>query len=345
MISRLTSKHYNDIIDNAPERCKTYKVWWHLVSTCPSFLKRVPTEVATQSFYDDAVRKNCMVLCVVPRRNRTTELCMLAVASHRFRAESALSNVPCESQTENMILTAISVHGGYALEFAAFQTPAICIAAVKADPIAITWVIEQTPAICEMAIQVASEEGKDNLRDVVTAIRNQTLAICEMAIKTAEGYGIGERISIVTAIRNHSSEVCISVLRRLPQAFEYLRNHSREVCLGAIEIATDPVDVNVARILTDAREQTLEVCLAAYRKSLQSYRAIRDTGLCWQVMRLVLATDVLIPLRGADLSTALLTEVVDCLMDEKFPPMLWSYAQMMPPVQMWTLAAKVKHAV
>jgi len=211
-----------------------------------------------------------------------------------------------------MILADIEFFDGESLMWAAFQTRDICIAAVKSIPTTIELVKDQTLEVCENAIQAASErnDGDKTLHEVVALIKN------------------------------HTPEICNIVLRHHPWSIARLRNHSREVCLTAIH-NTDPVEVSL--ILNDIREQTLEICIAAYRKSRESYRAVHNPVLRRNMIRTILASDV-IPLHGADLSTSLLTEICEHLLPEKFPPVLWEKPQLLTPSQLWSLAAKVKHA-
>jgi len=241
---------------------------------------------------------------------------MIAVKSiGNSYSTDVLHHVPFESQTEEMILAAIETRGGIVLSSAAFQTQEICMKAVIDRPTIIAFVDEQTPELCELAIQVAA-----------------TFDIDDGTIDVLRG--------VVLAIRDHTPAICISVLKHWHLAMEYLRNHSLEVCLEAIKIADSE---EVADVMKDIREQTLEICVAAYRKSRTSYQTIRGVTMRRHVVQLVLATDVLIPLRDADLSTSLLTEVCEQIMGEKFPITLTMNPQRLTSTLLWALAAKVKH--
>lgn len=307
-------EYYNILFHAIPERCRTYNVWRQLCVDNPEqYLEWVPSDVATQEFYEDVVSGNVAALCGIPRQFRTTKLCNTAINHSKFSEESGLRHVPHESQTEEMILEAINVYGASELSMAAFQTHDICYNAITNDATSIMWVIEQTFDVCELAINVAVEEGDD-----------------ENVLH-----------EVIASIRNHTPEVCISVLKRRPLALEYLRNQQKEVCLAAIRFAAPP-DVPV--VMGQIRDQLLEVCIAAYRKSQESYYAIREPTMRRRVVRLVLATDALIPLHGVGLSTSLLTEVCEGLQNDKFPPMMWASTQLLAPTQLWALAAKVKHA-
>ncbi|MFA7286884.1 MAG: hypothetical protein WC052_04475 [Patescibacteria group bacterium] len=342
VIPLLVEAYYDVLFDHIPERCKTYKVWCRISAIYRKILEhsRVPTEIATQSFYEDVMRQNCMVLSVIPRRYRTTNLCMIAannddLKSSDYFSGSVLEHVPHESQTEEMILSVIGKHGGFELQYAAFQTPAICIAAVETEPIMIAIVIDQTFAVCEAAIRAA-----ENLQEVLISIRNQTPELCIMAINSVgNGYTHDELRDIVFAIRNHTLEVCISIVRYRPHMLAFLQNHHQEICLEVID-RIHPSEVT--HILIDIRERTLAVCIAAYKKDQNSFQAIRDPGMRRQVVRQVLS-NMLISLRGANLSTSLLTEVCECMLDKNWPSMMWMNPQILSPTQLWALAAKVKH--
>lgn len=303
---------YVDLYYRIPERCKSYKVCQAIVAGCPTLLTQVPSNVATQSFYEAVVKLNGMALFEVPRQHRTTKVCNLAFNNHKFENPSRLELAPYESQTEKMILAAIHCHGGEELELAAFQTHDICMKAVKMDSSTIVWVKNQTPEICDAAIQKAASSGGQALRDVLASIRNHTL------------------------------EVCREVLRHYPLMLEHLRNQQEEVCFIAIQFASVK-DVSI--ILTDIREQTVKICIAAYRKATDAFHSIRDDVMRRHVVRLVMAEDVLMPICGVNLSTSLLTEVCEHLLPEKFPPEMWENLQLLTPPQLWALAAKVKHAV
>ncbi|MFA7286881.1 MAG: hypothetical protein WC052_04460 [Patescibacteria group bacterium] len=273
-------------------------------------MDQVPANDATQIFYEDVVRQNSLAFFEVPCQYRTATVCMMAINNSGMSFGSVLCDIPYEIQTEKMILAAIDVHEGPdALEGAAFQTRDICIAAIEKNPQDILWIDDQTPDICEMAIRISKKKG------------------------------IGVRY-VVESIRIHTPELCMFVARNIPTAINLLRTQQREVCLEAIRSAHIE---DVKWVLSEVREQFLEVSLAAYRRSRPSYQSIRDAKLRRCVVRLILAEEIFIPLRDTNLSTSLLTEVADCLMEDKFPPMLWKNPQVLTPTQMWALAAKVKH--
>ncbi|MFA7286883.1 MAG: hypothetical protein WC052_04470 [Patescibacteria group bacterium] len=309
LLPLLPQRFYETLFDCVPEHCITSNVWQTVYLIHPEL---VPTAITTQGFYEDAVRRNRNTLCKIPRRNRTTKLCLIAINNTEREDCSLLHIVPYESQTEEMILTSIMINCGNVLAAAAFQTPRICMLAVEYEPTSIMLVNDQTFAVCEKAIQVAAQRGENYvMRDVISSIREHTVEICIIILR-----------------------YCGSVV------LESLRNHQREVCLEAIRLATRS---EVVIVLRDIRTQTLEVCLAAYRKDQNSYQVVRDIVIRRRLLRMVLV-NMLIPLRGADLSTALLTEVCECLLIEKFPPMIWENPQLLTPTQLWKLAAKVKHA-
>jgi len=310
MIERLPESYYRHLFNCVPNHLKTSNIWLAACTKYPGFMSQVPANVATQSFYENVVDKHSLAIRHVPRQYRTTKLCLTAInaTGGDYWGPFMLEYVPYESQTEEMIIASIKIHGGHELASAAFQTRDICMAAVASGPIAIKWVNDQTFDICDMAIRHVANRG--DIRDVVLSIRN------------------------------HTAEICIRVLHIDPMALVYLRNHSREVCLEAIRIA----DVSeVSQILDTMREHSLEVCIATYRKSRLSYLTIRDVGLRQRMIRLIIANDILIPLRGVNLSTALLTELCGCLMDHKFPSLMFVNPQLLTPMQLWALVAKVKH--
>ncbi|MFA7286868.1 MAG: hypothetical protein WC052_04395 [Patescibacteria group bacterium] len=308
-------KQYVALIVSIPERCKTYKVWLQLSVVCMGLLKRVPSKIATQSFYEDVVREKPMALKKVPLWYRTAKLCEIALDKTIQRAAtgSVLRYVPHDIQTEEMILVSIDVHGGHDLASAAFQTRAICMRAVETEPKSISLVVEQTPEICEAAIQstTIAMEDYDEIRDVISSIRD------------------------------HTQEVCFSVLKVWPLALNHLRNHSREVCLEAIRLA-QPVDAAV--LLTYAREQHLEVCLAAYRNERLSCYVIRDVAMRRRVERLILANTLLMPLRAINLSTLLLIEVCEAATPALFPAPTCRKRSALTPPAMWQLAKLIRDA-
>lgn len=307
----MSQYYYKTLFAHIPTSCLTYKIWRDISAGCPALMRQVPTGVATQSFYEDVVRLNSRALIEVPRHHRTIKLCSIAAKYSNTDNNFTLEHVPYESQTEEMILAAIDAQGGHELRVAAFQTREICMKAIKNDPKSIKWVNDQTPEICETAIQSAGLYGEDGVREVLASIRIHTL------------------------------EVCINGVHQMENVLEYLRNQQPEVCLAAIKYSSR---MNVGRTLSDVREQTLEVCISAYRKERDSYRSIRDNVMRRRVARLILASDALIPLHSACLSTSLLTEVCEILQVAKFALMIWSNTQLLTPVHMWALAAKVKHA-
>ncbi|MFA7286885.1 MAG: hypothetical protein WC052_04480 [Patescibacteria group bacterium] len=311
----LPRAYHGNLVDCIPEQLKTYKVWVYLCSQSPAeFVRLAPTNVATQTFYEDVVSHNPTALCWVPMQYRTTKLCMISVYDVRFQDDiPVLSQVPYESQTEELILAAVAKPGGYELTSAAFQTTKICVAAVEVCPTSIKWVNDQTYAVCVSAIRVAS--GNAGL------------------------YGIRD---VVLLIRNHTPEICFAVLGFNPRAFVFLRNHSHDVCIKALRLVGTS---DVSSILNDIREQTLELCMFAYRRSRNSYRSIHDTVLRQRMIRLIIANDILIPLHIIDLSTSLLTYVCTSLMRHKFRLMARDNPQLLAPTQLWALAAKVKHFV
>ncbi|MFA7286879.1 MAG: hypothetical protein WC052_04450 [Patescibacteria group bacterium] len=302
---------YNVLFDCIPEHCKTYKICEVVSSICPKMLKRVPSTIATQAFYEDVVKRIFMAICEIPRQYRTTKLCEKVIYGGHL-GQDMLQYVPHESQTEKLILAAIAASGmGHVLKSAAFQTRNICIEAVKMTPTSIRWVDHQSFEICELALRLSAR-----------------------CVETTR--------AVIVSIRHHTLEVCKTFLEYMPNEFSYLRNHSRGVCLYAIQKS---FVLNVPMILADIQEQNLTICVAAYKRRRDSYLSIRDNVMCSNLVRLILATEALIPLHDVGLSTSLLTEVCERLMPDKFPPALTRNPQLLTPVQMWALAAKVKHAV
>ncbi|MFA7286872.1 MAG: hypothetical protein WC052_04415 [Patescibacteria group bacterium] len=312
LIERLSFDYLDDLLDHIPATCKTYKVWREFTVQCPKLLEKVPTKMATQSFYEDVVVENAEAISHVPLQNRTTKLCRIAIERSPI---PLLCHVPYGSQTEEMILASIDRHDGEELMAAAFQTRNICMVAIEIDPTSIEWIKDQTLEICEKAIRVAAAVRRGG--------REKTL------------------LDVVVSIRDHTPKICNLILHFMPQAIAILRNHSQEVCINAIQISST---LNVPRVLKDIREQSLEVCIAAFRKERLSYYAIRDTTMRQRVVRHILTTDALIPLRGVYLSTSLLTEVCEQVLIKKFTPIVTENPQLLTPAQLWTLAAKVKHA-
>ncbi|MFA7286878.1 MAG: hypothetical protein WC052_04445 [Patescibacteria group bacterium] len=309
----VAEEHNAILFECIPERCKTHDVWVEMSVNYPPYLKRVPPKIATQEFYEDVMRRNPMIIGEVPRHNRTPNLCRIAIGNSEYTSVPLLKYIPYESQTEELILETINVHGGNELVWAAFQTRTICMRAVETHPTSIVWVNDQTFDICERAIQVAA--GRENYYEIQ-----------------------GE---VVELIRKHTPEICAMVVREMYWGLGCLRIQSRELCLEAIQRLNDH---DIGQILVDIREQTLEICLAAYRRQRRSYASVRDAVMCRNMVRLVLTIEALIPLHNVGLSTSLLTEVCEQLMPDKFPPALTRNPQLLTPVQMWALAAKVKHA-
>jgi len=310
VIRQISEENYDDVMDKIPLHCYTYRFWLNTGIFRPKILRRVPIGVATQTFYEDVVSGNSELLREVPYAYRTAKLCNIAINGATAGDRSLLIEIPEEIQTEEMILKAINLHGGTEMFYAAFQTRDICMSAVENAPYVIEFVKEPTFEICEMAIRTAAADADD--------------------------YAL---IEVVKCIKKHTPEICACVLRYRPLALEHLRILSHEVNMVAIQFST-PSEVPL--VLSYVREQTLEVCLAAYRKSHEAYYQIRKAYLRRWMARLVMATDVLIPLRGADLSTSLLIEVCEAATPVLYPSPAWRMIIGLTLPQLWKLAKLIK---
>lgn len=124
------------------------------------------------------------------------------------------------------------------------QTPALCMAAVQRDGLAIKWVKEQTPALCLTAIQ---QNGR-----AIEGVKEQTPELCMMAVRQC-GFALG-------GVKQRTLELCWEAVRTCGMAFFFVPNELQtpELCKMAIQQVPD--------MIRHVKYKTPDLCMMAVQK-------------------------------------------------------------------------------
>ena len=302
-----------------PERFRTPQLLLEATIATPWIIRVqriIPPHIVTSEFCLKLVKANCSALVNIPDNLRTTEICRAAIRplSYETQFHNLLIWVPAAAQTEDLVCEIIpTIASGYAiLCYVATQTERICILAVTKRPREIEFVKNQTWSVCEAALTsaLASTTPYDAVTDTLVAIREHTL---QVGLKALE-YGK----DIVPYLRNPSDELCLAAMEKIPHA--------------------------AADVLLIIDNQTVAVCMAAYRHQPCSFCHINVKEIKRSVARLVIA-DKFMAIQDIGLSTLAMVNICEQLLLSgqfvlimsglPYHPFTWS--------QLWNLAALIKH--
>lgn len=139
-------------------------------------------------------------------------------------------------------------------ESIAYQTPEICLAAVKQNGLALQFVWNQTPKICLEAIK----------NGAFLYVREQTPEICMEAVKRS---GIALR-----HVDYQTPELCLAAVKQNGLSLRFVKKQTPEICLAALKQTKQAYrDIRPKMRNHMATLRITDICLAMYPLRLPSY--------------------------------------------------------------------------
>ncbi|MFA7286866.1 MAG: hypothetical protein WC052_04385 [Patescibacteria group bacterium] len=307
------------IMTYVPIRFHTRDVWKKAVCSVYNLYALMPKEFRDERFHGEVTRIWPILYGRIPLHCRTSQL-SLDTFINKIVDPDFLMLVPPESQSDELILRAltVSVHN---IKYVTYPTIQQQIVVLEQDPKMIAHIEPQTEELCKYAMNIAINRPQYSPK-----------IICD----------------VLSAIRHQSDEICLLALQHWPRAMEFIRDQREELCLAAIaqfkKFRNDgerSMNMVVSSMLKLIRNQTLNICMAAYNKYKSSFICIRDRTMRNRIVRLVLSRAI-IALREVHLSTLLLTEVCEAARPALFPVPAYCERNVLTPPQLWQLAKLVR---
>ncbi|MFA7286867.1 MAG: hypothetical protein WC052_04390 [Patescibacteria group bacterium] len=305
------------IMTYIPIRFHSRGIWLTAICKIDDLCDMLPKEFHNQRFYDEAVRITPRLFQSIPLCYRSPQLTSISfIAADNFQKRRYLQHVPPESQTDELVKLAL-VASAQNVRFIERPSLQQCYDAIERDPRELRNIGDQSDQICRLAI--------DSANDVA-----DPMILCD----------------VLFMIRRQTDEICLYAIGCLPQAMEFVHEQREGLCLAAfaqLDQTSGDMTGDAGRLLWSVRNQTFDICMVAYSKSPPVFFEIRDPTMRDRVARAVLSRAI-IALRGANLSTLLLTEVCEAATPVLFPAPIYCGRTVLTLAQLWRLAKLIRDA-
>lgn len=156
----------------------------------------------------------------------------------------------------HMLEMAVIVSNPHNLSCIEYQTPELCLAAVKRNGLTLRHVKQQTPTICLAAVET---DGR-----AIKFVKEQTPELCLVAIK--------QNPFALDGVKEQTHELCLAAVQRNGYTIHCVREQTPELCMAAVQ--------NTRFALHHVREKTPEILKAAGWDPKLGMIAIRCDSYC-----------------------------------------------------------------
>jgi hypothetical protein len=150
----------------------------------------------------------------------------------------------------------------------------VCVEAVRENPYALEYVINQTEKICIEAVQKSG--------DVLRFVRNQSNDICCKAVQQypyALKYVINQNENmcieavkksghVLNYVNDQTYNICIEAVRNDGEALQYVNNQSHDICIEAVK--------NKGNALQYVKDQDETICIHAVQNNYKALQYVKN---------------------------------------------------------------------